>query len=261
LTLTVSNDLERLTDVNGGLGGAEEIVTALNATTHQITRSTGAWAAGTLLDILLITKATGVLVAMYKATVTVAGETATYAAVGTILGAETTYAGATHSLFISGMKKLSATSASLGTNYVKEIVKVFDNAGTGGAERVFDTIKDSKLFGNAWDDPLEVSQVKVYHSGDTIYFSKGSSATALGTVQAEVVVKPGLYTEGTKNNAMDCPPEENGALRDSVVAEYIKATGGQVPSSFAQGAAVLQARIAAAQADRIKAMEIRGKAD
>jgi hypothetical protein len=262
ISLTVSDDLERLTDytVNGG------VLTALSASAHTVTRSSGTWAAGTILDIVLVLRTTGALVAQYKARVTVAGATATYAVIGSVGGTETTYVSGTHCLYVSGMKKLSATSAGLGSNYVKEIIKVFDDQGVDilgvtGKERVFSTDRDAKLWGQRSADPLSASDVFVYHSGDTIYFFVGSTATALGTVQAEVIIKPTIFTDATKNNTLDCPPEENGALRDSVVAEYIKATGGQVPQDIAKGAAALQARVQAANADRVKAMEVKGRAD
>lgn len=254
ITLTVADDLEHLTDENGKTGG---VVTALNATAHTVTRSSGTWAAGTLLSILLITKATGVLVGFYQARVTVAGATATYATIGTIIGAETTYSAATHSLFVGCMKKLSATSADLSTQYIKEIVKVFDDQGTGSKERVFRLVKDPTYFGGIWDDPLEVSEVFAYHRGNTIEFSVGSSATAMGVVQAEVVGKPAIYTDATKSNALDCPPDENSTLKDEVVAEFIKASGGTVPEPLQNRLALIEKRVESAMLNRVKAEEQR----
>jgi hypothetical protein len=262
ISLTVASDLEFLCDTVTGSG----ILTALNATAHSITRSTGTFAAGTLLGISLVTKATGIKVAQYLARVTVAGATATYEIIGSVTGSETTFNSSNHVLFVNCLKKLSATSASLGSNYIKEIVKVFDDQGTDilgatGKERVFNTDHDAKRFGNRSQDYLSASDVFVYHAGDTIYFFVGSSATALGVVQAEVIIKPTIYTDATKTNLLDCPPEENGALRDSVVAEFMKAINKPVPADVAKGAAALQAKVQAAQADRIKAMEMKGKAD
>ena len=260
LTALADNDMQVDSVVNSGA------LTALNASSHSITRSAGVFAAGEILDIALVLRSTGALVGLWKARVTVGGATATYALIGTAVGSETTYNSALHCLYVIGTKKLSATSADISTLYVKEIVKVFDDQGTDitgvtGKERVFNTDHDAKRFGNRSQDYLSASDVFVYHGGNTVYFFVGSSATALGVVQMEYIAKPTVYTDATKTNLLDCPPEENGALRDSVVAEFMKTIGKQVPDSVAKGAAALQARVQAAQQDRVKAMELKGKAD
>jgi len=256
ITLTVLDDLEFLSDANGQ---AQGIVTALSASAHTVTRSTGTWAAGTLLDIILVVKATGARVAQYKARVTVAGATATYAVVGSVTGTETTYASNTHALFVSGMKKLSATSADISTQYIKEIVKVFDDQGTGSKERVFKLVEDATYFGGIWEDVLELSEVFAYHRGDTVEFSIGTDAPALGIVQAEVVGKPAIYTDATKNNAIDCPPDENSTLKDEVVAEFIKGTNGKMPEPLANRLALIEKRVESAMLNRAKAEEARNK--
>lgn len=255
ISLTAADDVEHLADttVNGG------ILTALDASLHSVTRSTGTFAAGALLDITLVLRSTGARVAQYKARVTVAGAAATYEVIGTPGGTETTYVGATHCLYVTVQKKLSATSADLSDYYVKEIVKVFDDQGTGSKERVFKLVKDATAFGGIWDDPLEVSEVFAYHRGDSIEFSVGTSASALGTVQAEIIVKPAIYTDATKNNALDCPPDENSTLKDEVVAEFIKTVGGTVPEPLQNRLALIEKRNEAAMADRIKAMELARK--
>jgi len=255
ITLTVSDDIEYLADttVNGG------IITALSASAHTVTRSSGTFAAGSILDIVLVLRATGAIVAQYKARVTVAGATGTYSIIKTASGTETTYASATHCLYVTVMKKLSATSADLSTQYIKEVVKVFDDQGTGSKERVFRLVKDPTYFGGIWDDPLEVSEVFAYHRGSTMEFSVGSSATAMGVVQAEVVGKPAIYTDATKSNALDCPPDENSTLKDEVVAEFIRSTNGQIPEPLANRLALIEKRVEAAMLSRAKAEESRNK--
>jgi hypothetical protein len=257
ISLASSTDLEFLADstVNSGL------LTALDASAHTITRSNGAFAAGQLLDIVLVLRSTGARVAQYKALVVSGTSTCIYSVIGSVTGTETTYASATHCLYVTGLKKFSATSYDLSSWYIKDIIRVFDNAGTGGKERSFRQIMDSKIFGSVWDDPFHVNEVAVYHGGDTLYFDVGSSASALSLVQAEVTIKPGIYTDATKNTPVDYPPDENGTVKDLVVAEYLRETGGTPSDSLQKSLALIQKRTEQAQADRMKTMELRGKSE
>jgi len=258
ISLTVPGDLERLADttVNGG------ILTALSASAHTVTRSTGTFAVGTILDIILVLRSTGAGVAQYKARVTVGGTgVGTYEVIGSVTGTETTYASATHCLYVNCMKKLSATSADLSTQYVKDIVKVFDDQETGSKERVFDRIKDPRIFGNVHKDPFHTKRVAWHHSGDTIYFDVGATATAMGITQAEVVACPTLYTDATENNRLDIPPAENQMLTDEVVAEYLKQSEKAIPNDLGARLALYQKRYESSVADRLKALEIKGKTE
>jgi hypothetical protein len=255
ISLTVGADQEELKDTvtNGGT------ITAIDSTAKTIARSSGTFPAGAILDIVVVTKSNDLIAGQWKARVTVAGATATYEKIGT--GTEVTYASATHVCFVNVMKKLSATSADLSTQYVKDLIKVFDDQETGTKERVFDRIKDPRIFGNTHKDPFHTKRIAWYHGGDTIYFDIGATATAIGIAQAEIVACPTLYTDATENNTLDIPPAENQMLTDEVVSEFLKQSGNPVPSDLAARLTLYQKRYESSVADRLKALEIKGKTE
>ena len=249
ITLTVADDLEELADTvtNGG------IITAINSTAKTISRSTGTFPAGAIVDVVIANKTTGAKVAQLKGRISVAGATGTYVKIGT--GTEATFASATHVCFVNVMKRLSATSATISDQYVKKVLKVFDDQGTGNKERVFDWITDPREFGNLWDSAFRASDVCVYQEGETIQFFVGSGATALGVVQAEIVAKPTLYTEATAANKIDLPPELNQQLTDELVAEYLRQAGQPIPDDVNKRLAEYQTRYGAKESEKQKEKE------
>jgi len=252
ITLTVTADQEILADftVNAGL------LTALSASAHTVTRSGGVFVAGSVLDIVLALRTTGARVAQYKAMVTVGGATGTYSIVGSVVGAETDYNSVTHTLFVNVMKKFSTTSADLSTQYIKNLIKIFDNAGPSGKERVFDLFTDARAFGEAYLNPYATKRVICLQYGPTLEFQIGATATALATVQALVKGKPSLYTDGTENNLLDSPPEENAMLEDEIAAEYARQAGKDIPTDVqSRLEGKWKAVYEAAAANRVKAME------
>lgn len=253
ITLTVAADAEQLKDTVTNSG----TITAIDSTAKTITRSSGTFAAGAILDIVVVTKSTSLVAGQWKARVSVAGATGTYVKIGS--GTEITFNSATQVCFVNVMKKLSASSASLDNDYVKQVVKVFDDQGTGNKERVFTQYKDAERFGNAWDDPFMVSEMAWYQRGGDIDIFVGSSATAAGVVQAEVVTKPALYTDATASNDLDFPPEENSMVTDEITAEFLRTANKDVPSELTQRLGLYAKRYEASAGDRQKAMEIKGR--
>lgn len=251
VTLTVAADQEHLKDAttNGGT------ITAINSTTKSIARSAGVFPAGAILDIVVVKIADNLVAGQWKARVSVAGATATYVKVGT--GTEVTFDNSLHVCFVNVMNKLSATAASLEDSFVKDVVKVFDDQATGSKERVFELKTDARAFGDMHRNPLKAGVIGAYRRGDSVEFFVGAGATALGVVQAEVITKPGLYSDATADNAMNIPPEENQMLTDMVVAEYLKKVGKPTPADLQGRLALIQQRFAAAEADRIKALEVK----
>ena len=253
ISVTVAGDNERLKDnvTNGGT------ITAVNSTTKNVTRNAGVFVAGSLLDIVIVAKATSLGVGQWKARVTIGGATATYENIDA--GTEATFVSADHVCFINVMRKLSASSGDISSQYVKKVVKVYDDQDTGSKQRVFYEKKDARKFGNLHNDPSEAKYISWYHNGNTIDFFVGASATALGIVQAEVIAKPALYTDATKDNEVDFDPEMNKMLTDQIVAEYMKKAGKGLPQDLESRLATYPKRAEAAQGDQVKELETKGR--
>lgn len=250
IALTVAADQEHLKDTvtNGGT------ITAIDSTTKTITRSAGTFPAGALVDIVVVTKATSLVAGQWKARITVAGAAATYVKIGS--GTEVTFNSATQACFVNVMKTLSASSASIADQYVKNVVSVFDDQGTSGNRRVFDHVDDPRVFSNLHDEPFRVSSICWRQEGDTIFLFVGEDATAPGVVQAEVVSKPTIFTEATAANAIDLPPELNEQITDEVVAAYLMQAGNAVPDDLQKRLAEYQTRYQSKAASKQEAAEV-----
>lgn len=255
ITLTVGADQEHLRDAvtNGGT------ITNIDASAKTITRSSGTFVVGSILDIVIVTRSSDLIAGQWKARVIAAGATATYEKIG--IGTEVTFNSTVHVAFVNVMRRLSATSASISTQYVREIVKVFDDQDTGNTERVFFKKTDPREFGRLHKDFAYQKLVAWYQAGDDILLRVGANASVLGIVQAEAIIKPTLYTDDTENNEFTIPPEHNQILTDEVVAEYIKNQGNPVPQDIAGRLALYQAQYQAAAANRAKALEAKSQAN
>jgi hypothetical protein len=246
--LTVAADIEQLHDAttNGG------IITGITAATNTITRSSGSFPAGALIHVWICDS--GATVATFTARISVAGATATYVI---IAGADANLAAYECVVFVQ--KTLSVTTVDLSTLYFNRIEKVYDDQGTGSADRVFKEIKDPVIFSDLWRDPLFDKIVAWNLRGSTLQLGVGPSATAIGTATMEYRGKPNLWTDATPSNEILIPPEHNQMLQDEVVALYLTYTNQPVPEKLAGRLERYATMYQAASADKIKAMEVKGQ--
>lgn len=247
--ISLAADQERLADftLSGG------IITAIDATNNQITRSSGVFTAGSILAVSISEDSGQAIAYEFVARVTVGGATCTYELIS---GTDTTLTAA-RSASVIVLKSMSAYSVSLATLYVKDVVNVWDQ--TAGVDRQFRPVKDPLIFRGAAGDPLYASEVVWHHSGESLYFVVGSSATALGTVYMEYRTKPTTYEVATESNVILIPPEYNQMLIDEVVASFMLQGGKEVPTALASRLESAQKAYDSAAAERVRASEIRGK--
>ncbi len=252
LVLIVAADQLELKDTvtNGGT------LTALDSTAKTVTDSTNAFVAGSLIDVVMVTKATSLIKAQFKARIKNGGLVGTYVK---IAGTEATFASGTDVLFINVMKTLSATTADLSSDYVAKIIEIFDDQGTGGNKRLFDLYSDPRSFAEAWDDPNMDNRIAALHYGDTVELLVGASATAPGVVQALIKGKPPIFTEATKNNTLGTPSQENAMLTDEVVAEFCRQANKPISDVVQKNLALYQKRYDDAAAARSKSIETLGQ--
>jgi hypothetical protein len=183
---------------------------------------------------------------------------------GTALGVYEVVAGTEFSVTEYGavmvLRSASATVIDLSALYVKDIIRVWDNAYTGAKERLFMEIKDSRLFSSLHRDPFYNAEVAYFQRGDSVELFKGSTATALGTVNVEYRGKPALFTAATSTSFIDFPPEDNQILMDEVLVEFMMSANKEVPQDLQARHAEFEKRYQAAAADVQKTVEmVRGK--
>ena len=155
----------------------------------------------------------------------------------------------------------SGTTIDVSGIYFKDFLKIYDNnfTGTLGVQtRIFDEYKDAKLFGDLSANPI-ITNVGWHQRGDTIELYVPSGAYPLGTVMGEYRGKPAIYSDATMNNIIDIPPEQNQVLVDEVTASYLIDRGKEVPPDLASRQALYQKQYEAAEANKVKSMEIKGK--
>jgi hypothetical protein len=253
-TLTIGDDIEFLKD-----SAQAGTVTALAVNQDgdiEITRSAGTFAAGAILDISLVNKDTGEMVRHCIGRVATGGATGT---VGIISGTMIDYAAATYRLTVGVIKTFSDDAADISTVYVKDIVKIFDDAGANSVERVFDQITDARVFGMLHKDPFKAARVAWYQRGDVIQFFVGASATALGVVQMEYRGKPNFYSDATENNEILLPPAYNVMLFDEVALMILRHVKKAPPADMLQRAEQYRAIYEASAGDKVRGEEKRGK--
>jgi hypothetical protein len=249
--LTVAADQELLKDtaVNSG------IVNAIDSSAKTITRNTGTFVAGSIVSITLWTASTGVIVGEWLARITVGGATATYVKIGS--GTEFTLTGSQGASLIV-VKTLSTTTIDMSSFYVKDVLKVYDDAAAASAERTFRRIADPVIFGEAHRDPLYDSEVLYHQRGDDLMIFKGTSATALGNVSMQYRTKPTVYTSANETSEALIPPENNQMLIDEVVASFMQQGGKALPDSLNARLAQYSKVYEAAAAEKAKSLEARG---
>lgn len=225
ITLTVSADQKFLKDAvtNGG------IITAIGS--DAIMRNSGLFVAKSLLSITIALKETGAFVAQWLARVTSGGATAV---IQTISGTPVTFNSTLHTCYVNVIKTLSTSTTDLSGNYIKSILKISDDQGTGGKERLFDLFTDARAYAEAWDDPNNSKRIVCLHYGETIDFTIGTDATGLGIVQALIKGKPTIFTDATIDNLINSPPESNPVLCDEIAAQFAHLAGKEVPEQVAK---------------------------
>jgi len=217
--LTSAGEVENLWDSTF----ADGVVTAVTTTT--ITRSSGAFGAGSLIAITDYDQSNGNSV-QALCRITVGGATATFEVIaGTVIP----FPVASHRVFVTVIPSLSSNAVDLSTMYVQKVLRVWDDGGTDTQDRNYDEFNDGMAFGLLWRNPFFDKRLCWYHRGDTLQIFQGKSADAYSVVQMEYRGKPALFTDATIANSVDIPPEDNQMLLDEVTAEYIRRSGGTVP--------------------------------
>jgi hypothetical protein len=148
--------------------------------------------------------------------------------------------------------RISAPASStidISSLYVKDILRIWDNAYTGGKVRIFTEIKDPQIFSVLHRDPYFNNRIAWFHRGDTIELFVGSTATALATVNFEYRGKPTPCTDFDTDVYVDIPPEDNQVLMDEVFAEYLTHMKMPVPEDIANRQKEFAARYDAAMQD------------
>jgi len=138
---------------------------------------------------------------------------------------------------------------SLASLYVKDILRIWDNAYTGGKNRIFTEIKDPQIFSNLHRDPFFDKQVAWFQRGESVELYVGTTATALGTINIEYRGKPTPCTDFDTDVYIDIPPEENQVLMDEVYAEYLTHMKIEIPSEVQARQAEFSKRYESAMAD------------
>ena len=235
-TLAAASDVEILTDAQ---------VTSFTSGTLTLVRAAGTWRLGQLLSISIFSGA-GAHVADFLARVASGQGTAT-AILSVIAGTPVTL-GANKITVVSPFG-CAALTLDLSTTYVKDILKIYDNAYTGGKIRLFTPIKDPMIFAVLHRDPFFDARVAYFHLGNTIDLYVGPAAAALGTIQFEYRGKPQLCADFDTDVVIDIPPEDNQILMDEVLSEYLQAAGKGVPPDVQERNNEFQKRYDAAQTD------------
>jgi hypothetical protein len=235
-TLAAASDVEILTDAQ---------ITSFTSGTLTLVRAAGTWRLGQLLSISIFSGA-GAHVADFLARV-VSGQGTATAVLSVISGTPVTL-GANKITVISPFG-CTASTLDLSTTYVKDILKIYDNAYTGGKIRLFTPIKDPAIFAVLHRDPFFDARIAYFHLGNSVELYIGPSATALGTIQFEYRGKPALCTDFDTDVVIDIPPEDNQILMDEVLSEYLQAAGKEVPPDVQARNNEFQKRYDAAQTD------------
>lgn len=238
LGVSVASDIETLTDAQ---------ITSYTASTNTIVRASGTWKLGQVL-VISIFDGTGAHIADFVGIVASGAGTAT--AVLTVLGSDADMGA--NKITVTNIKSTYGSVIDLSGLYVKDILRVYDNAYTGGKTRIFSPIADPAIFSVLHRDPFYDGRVAYYHSGDTLYLYVGPSATALGTVSFEYRGKPTPCTDFDTDVIIDLPPEDNQILMDEVLAEYLTHVGKPIPADVANRQQEFQARYDAAMQDIAK---------
>jgi len=250
--LTVAADQEQLKDAstNGG------VITAISAITNTVTRNAGVFVAGSIIEVMIWTKATSLIAFQWTARITVGGSTGTWVAIS---GTPGTFAGADHGVAVHVKKTLSVTTVDLSTLYLRKIVKVWDNGLTGAKDRVFYLTPDSRKFTEDYRNPDLEGEIRAYHRGDTLELAVGGSAAALATAQMEYEGKPNVYTDATENVEILIPPEWNYFLQDEMEFQYRKYGKKSVPDGLAERMAAYEKMFTAKLKDKARSEEAKGK--
>lgn len=223
-TLTVAADQEQLT---------QSVITAINSSTGAITRSSGVFVAGSIISVVLVTKATGAIAYSWIAQIVTGGATATFTVIS---GTASTFASSTQNCAVSVIKGLSSTSIDLSAIYFKDFLTLSDlefQKGIHTVARKFDKIVDPAVFLDLPTDYSHDKRVAWFLEGDKILLDVGANANALGTVTGRYRGKPGIWTDSTTANAIEIPPEYNQVLIDEVTASYLIEKGSAVPDDLA----------------------------
>jgi len=233
--LTIGNDIETLSGQNNNA------TIGLNTTNNTVYRSSGTFTAGSLIVITSVDN--DVPRHNFVARITSNGQTASYTRIsGTNLNRHTT-----EILSFTIIKSLSQYSYDLSQLYVKSINTIYDDRlySTPGTIRVFDKITDPVLYFNRSLDYNAKNRVAWYHQGDTVQFFVGSEANSLGIVTMEYRAKPALFTDATKNNEIDIPPEANQMLIDEVTTLYMNEVKRPVPEEIVKRMSMYEQWVAA----------------
>lgn len=245
LAVTVSADVETLTDGQ---------ISSYTASTNTIVRNVGTWKLGQLL-IVSIFSTGGAHVADFVGIVNSGAGTAT--ATLTVIGTDADKGA--NSITVTVLKSASNSVIDLSQLYVKNIIRVWDNAYVGGKVRVFTPVADPTIFSMTHSDPFFKSRVAYYHRGNTVELTVGTSAAPLATVNFEYRGKPAPCIDLITETEIDIPPEDNQILMDEVLSEYLQAANKEVPADVAARVLQFQKVYDAAMADVAKQQEVKGK--
>lgn len=236
LALSVGTDVEFLVDYN---------ISSYSAGTHSIIRTSGVWKVGQVLSVVLYDTLGGVIASWVGIVSTVtAGILATLNIV-----AGTDQNKSTHQMVVTVLLSPTNNLIDLSNTYLKNIVRIYDNAYVGGKTRIFSPISDPAIFSVLHRDPFFDNRVAFFHRGDSVELYVGPTATALGTVNMEYRGKPTPCSDFDTDVLIDIPPEDNQVIMDEVLAEYLTHVGKPIPEDVANRQVEFQKRYDAAMAD------------
>lgn len=242
---TVSSGADNL--VGKDSGGAYTL-SAVDATTDYLTKSSTGWSVGQLFTASFYNASSGARVCDFVGIITsVVATTQGFYSVITGSDSGMTLTGTRYT--ITEIKGPSTNVIDLSSTYVKDLLRIYDNGYTGGKVRLFTPIKDPAIFAVLHRDPYFDGRVAYFHRGDSVILYVGTSAAALGTIQMEYRGKPTPCTDFDSDVYIDIPPEDNQILMDEVLSEYLQAANKEVPPDVAARNMEFQKRYDSAMAD------------
>lgn len=252
-TLSAAADTSFVKDAGG-----VTTLSAVDQTLKTLTRTAGTWKLGDLLIVSFYNGTTGARVCDFTARI-VGGQGTATCTYSVIAGTDTgmTLTGTKYTVTIPGGS--STSTLDLTGLYVKDILKIYDNAYVGGKIRIYSPVKDPNIFAVLHRDPFYDARIAYFHRGDTIDLYTGATATALGTIQFEYRGKPALCTDFDTDAVIDIPPEDNQMLMDETLVEYLMAAKKDIPAELQARHVEFQKRYEAAAADAQKTIaEVKG---
>jgi hypothetical protein len=236
LTIAADQDLRKSANYNGG------VIEKITAST-KIIQSLTAFVSGQFVSVATW-DGSGVLQSFWTGRIVTGGLQAVFEVLsGSAVDFDYSVTGSNAAVAV--VRSLSALSANLSALYFKRVNFISDTVGNE-----FKMVQDPQVFERSAADFFNQSKVLWYHQADVIKFAVGPRSASLGTVTAEIRMKPALYTDATVGSEIEIPPERNMMLQDEVTNLFYRHVGVPVPQDVAGRSAAYAAAFEALQASK-----------